>query len=267
MENNQQHPFDHAIQLTGAANSYHGHTSAAYSNMVGPFGGITAATLLNALLDHPQRQGDPVTLTVNFAAPLKEGAFAIETTLIRTNRSTQHWFFTLSQDDEVVTTGTAVLATRRQTWSAIERPFPTLPDNMKPIQNEMLPQWTKNYEFQMAGSDVPFFAPDVTSSETIQTIRDNPPRPLDFASLTAICDVFFPRVFFRLRQLVPIGTVSFTIYFHTDAAALTAHGDTAVIGHARGHKFHNSYFDQSAEIWTLEGDLLATTTQLVYFKA
>ena len=82
-----------------------------------------------------------------------------------------------------------------------------------------------------------------------------------------MCDVFFPRIFMRLGQIVPIGTVAFTVYYHADSAALAAHGDAEVIGQARGNRFHNSYFDQSAEIWTSAGDLLATTTQIVYFKA
>ncbi len=267
MENNNQHPFDHAIHLTGEANTYHGHTSSAYANMVGPFGGITAAVLLKALLDHPKRQGDPVTMTVNFAAPIQDGTFAIETKLMRTNRSTQHWFVSLSQNDEVVATGTAVFATRRETWGVTDLQSPSLSDNMELVANEMLPPWTQNYKFHMVGGAAAFFSSDSRTSETLQTIRDNPPRPLDFASLTAICDVFFPRVFFRLGQIVPVGTISLTVYFHSDAAALAAHGDAEVIGHARAHKFHNGYFDQSAEIWSLAGDLLATTTQIVYFRA
>jgi hypothetical protein len=63
-----------AIALTGGTdNIFHGHTSPAYANMVGPFGGITAAQALNAVLQHPQRQGDPVALTVNFCAALADG--------------------------------------------------------------------------------------------------------------------------------------------------------------------------------------------------
>lgn len=266
MEHTQPHLFDQAIHLTGAADSYHGQTAPAYANMVGPFGGITAAVLLKALLDHPQRQGEPVTITVNFAAPVQDGAFAIETKLIRTNRSTQHWFMSLMQNDEVMVTATAVFASRRETWGATDLPRPVLPANMESTRNQMLPPWTQNYEFHMVDGAAAFFS-DARTAETIQTIRDDPPRPLDFASLTAFCDVFFPRIFFRLGQIVPIGTVSFTVYFHTDGAALAKNGDTAVIGQARAHKFHNSYFDQAAAIWSMAGDLLATTTQIVYFKA
>ena len=41
------HPFDQAIALAASADGrYSGATSPAYANMVGPFGGITAATAL-----------------------------------------------------------------------------------------------------------------------------------------------------------------------------------------------------------------------------
>ena len=119
MTNHQQatlHPLDDALQLeTTPADEpgvYTGHTTKAYWNMVGPYGGITAATLLQAVLKHPQLLGDPLSLTVNFAGAVTEGPFTIKAKPIRTNRSTQHWFITLEQVDkdgvmQVATTATA----------------------------------------------------------------------------------------------------------------------------------------------------------------
>ncbi|MEM7113600.1 MAG: thioesterase family protein [Chloroflexota bacterium] len=270
MTTNQPHPFDLALQLKGDANRYHGQTSAAYANVRGPFGGITAAVLLKALLDHPERQGDPLTITINYAAPTQDGPFVIETQLMRTNRSTQHWFATLEQGGGTVATATAVFAIRRDSWGDTERPFPTIPpaDQCTPLPNSLTPPWTKMYEFHSPGGIATMFgAADNSSSSTVQWIRDEPPRPLDFLSLTAMCDVFFPRLFVRLGRPTPIGTVAFTIYFHTDAAALTALTTQSVIGEARSNRFSKGYFDQAGEIWTPDGELLATTHQIVYFKA
>ena len=54
-------PFDAAVALQPQPDgSFLGHTSAAYGNMVGPFGGVTAAQALNAVLRHPKRLGHPV---------------------------------------------------------------------------------------------------------------------------------------------------------------------------------------------------------------
>lgn len=62
------HPLDEALALTSSApGQFTGQTHPGYWNMVGPFGGVTAATLLQAVMQHPDRLGDPLSLTVNYA--------------------------------------------------------------------------------------------------------------------------------------------------------------------------------------------------------
>jgi len=61
------HPFDNAIHLdTSDGNVRHGRSHPEWANMVGPFGGITAAVMLRAIETHPERVGEPLALTVNF---------------------------------------------------------------------------------------------------------------------------------------------------------------------------------------------------------
>ena len=52
------HPFDDATRITAGDSHWQGHTSDDYWAFVGPFGGITAATILRALIEHPQAAGD-----------------------------------------------------------------------------------------------------------------------------------------------------------------------------------------------------------------
>ena len=55
------HVFDVAMALVRQGDvSFIGNTSPAYANMVGPFGGVTAAQALNAVMQHPDRLGEPV---------------------------------------------------------------------------------------------------------------------------------------------------------------------------------------------------------------
>lgn len=128
------HPFDQAMNLQPQPDgSFIGHTSSDYQNMVGPYGGITAAVMLRAVLNHPQLLGQPVSSTVNFAGAVAPGPFRIRATPMRTNRSTQHWFVVQEQTDasgqtHISTTATVVTGLRRpQAWCGSDLPAPTFP--------------------------------------------------------------------------------------------------------------------------------------------
>lgn len=265
------HPFDAAVALQAQADgSFFGHTSAAYANMVGPFGGITAAQALNAVLRHPQRLGDPISLTVNFAAALADGPFTVLARPARTNRSTQHWIIEMQQNGETVLTGTAFTGLRRDTWGADEHTMPDVPapQDVARATGPARVEWVKRYEMRFVEGAIPvdWNGTDQGISRTRLWLRDDPPRPLDFASLTALSDVFFPRVWSRRPLLVPIGTVSMTVYYHADAALLTATGSGYLLGQTQAQAFRKGYFDQTAQLWNEGGELLVTTHQVVYYK-
>jgi acyl-CoA thioesterase len=273
------HPFDQALALLtprGAAGDVlDGQPHPAYGNMVGPYGGMTAAQMLQAVLLHPRRLGEPVALTVNFAAGLRDAPFVIEARPVRTNRSTQHWTVALSQagDDgapETMITATALTAARRQTWSATDAPMPAVPRPAE-ITRQQFPvrrvRWIERYEMRPVTGHMPHQWDGAESDSITQLwMRDDPLRTLDFAGLTALADVFFPRVWRRRAVMTPIGTVSMTVYFHAGASELAANGDGYLLGQARAQSFFNGFFDQSAELWNEAGQLLATTHQIVYYK-
>ena len=60
--------------------------------------------------------------------------------------------------------------------------------------------------------------------------------------------------------------MSLTTYFHSDARQLATVGNRHVLATARASRFGLGYHDQSAEIWSEGGALLATSHQVVYFK-
>lgn len=263
--------FDSAIALQPQADgSFVGHTSPPYANMVGPFGGVTAAQALNAVLQHPQRLGEPVALTVNFCAALADGPFTVTARPARTNRSTQHWAVEMQQGAEVVLTATAFTAVRRDTFAAEEHALPVVPapaDVPLPAGRGRV-EWINRYEMRFVEGGYPgaWDGADHGASRTRLWVRDNPPRPLDYPSLAAMADIFFPRVWLRRSKFVPIGTVTMTVYFHADAAQLAATGSGYLLGQAQGQAFRKGYFDHAAQLWNEAGNLLATTHQVVYYK-
>lgn len=267
LSNSTANSFDTAVELSATGEgTYVGQTCPAYGNMVGPFGGVIGAALLNAIMSHPARLGDPLSLTVHYAAPIADGEFTVHAKAVRTNRSTQHWIVELVQGDEVAAFATSVTAVRRDTWSATDASFPQVPpaDSLAPAPSVPRAAWTSCYDMRVVEGGLSLDSSG--SSLSRLWLRDQPPRPLDYLSLAAICDAFFPRIFIRRPQWVPIGTVTLTTYFHADSAQLSAVGTDHVLGIARALNFGKGFFDQSAEVWSAEGVLLAASHQVVYFK-
>ncbi|WP_436888976.1 thioesterase family protein [Mammaliicoccus sciuri] len=269
--NKKCHPLDSATELFRKSDIYYGCASKSYANMIGQYGGITAAIILKSIINHPKRNGEPISLTINYASPVLSDNFTVKSTPIRTNRSTQHWYVEMFQNKKVVITGTAVFSARRQTWSTLEAEFPDVPsiETIKSTQIENMPPWLDNYDIRtIKGVPKIFSKSQGTTSDsiTIQWMKDYPKRKIDFLSLTAMCDAFLPRIYVKRDDLVPIGTVSLTIYYHVDSKTLEKHGDKEILGCARSSQFYNGFFDQTAELWTPEGQLLATTSQIVYYK-
>ncbi len=263
------HPFDQATMLaTEAEDRFSGRITPDYANMVGPFGGVIAATMLNGVLSHAVRQGEPVSMTVNFAAPLADAPFELQVRPVRTNRTNQHWQLELLQAELPVATASVVLATRQPSWASTELIYPAVPAASKLDAWALpgVPAWVKRYQFRFACGALTLSGQPVPDSESLLWVHDEPQRPLDFLSLMALSDVFFPRIFLRQQQMCPAGTVSMTTHFHADAATLADNGCRPILAKAQGQCFSRNYFDQRAELWRDDGVLLASSSQMVYFK-
>jgi len=262
------HPFDQAVDLRETSPyRYQGQIPQSYGNMIGPFGGVIVAVILNGIMRHKERQGDPVSITVNFAGPIEDAPFELTVCPSRTNRSNQHWTAELTQGSQVAATATAVLATRRDTWMMSEASSPTAPppEDIESWSAPVGPEWINRYDFKFVHGELTLTGP-AKDSESLLWVRDMPERPLDFLSLAAISDVFFPRIIVLRQELGVASTVSITTHFHADSSSLAHQASRPILGAARGQRFYRGYFDQVAELWSDDRELLASSTQMVYFK-
>jgi hypothetical protein len=164
-----------------------------------------------------------------------------------------------------------VFAERRPSWSHQQAKFSqaTPFEQTLPYAKVAAP-WVRQYDFRFVEgepkvSGTALAAPAKAFSK--QWIGDRVPRKIDFLSLTSMSDAFFARIFHARGELVPFGTVSLTTYFHAAAEELAAENIIRVLAVADARIFHKSYGDQSGELWSPSGRLLATTTQIGYFKA
>jgi acyl-CoA thioesterase len=139
-----------------------------------------------------------------------------------------------------------------------------------PLSNRATPmRWLDRYEIRPIVGAIPQLMDGVESDSLSQLwFKDSDPRQIDMQSLAAFCDLFFPRLLLRRAKFVPFGTVSMTSYFHTDSTQLKecATAENYLLGQAKAHAYRNGFFDQTAQVWSDSGTLLATTNQTVYYK-
>lgn len=268
----EAHALDDAARLERRGEGrYAGATSPAYANMAGPFGGVTAAALLNAVLLDPRRLADPIALTVNFCASIADGPYEIETKLQRGGRTTQHWSMELAQNGAVAATASAVCGARKPVWSHYPVKGPPAParDSLPEMDKDRRPEWTRRYSFRFSEGGLDGYPRAdglIHSARTLAYIQDSPARPLDFLSLAALSDAFFVRIMHARGTFQPMATVSLTTYFHAGGDELAAIGATPLLGEADAAIFHNGFADQTCALWTPAGKLLANGVQITWYK-
>ncbi len=265
------HPLDVATRLArGPDGLLYGATLRDYANMSGPFGGATAATLLNAVMIDERRLADPVALTVNFCGPIADGAFGISTRLARGGRTTQHWTVELSQNGDVAATASIVCGARRASWSHFPQAAPQArPRSATPAPPAVAPNWVSRYSFDFLEGALDRFPRadgEIRSARSLLWMQDAPARPLDFLSLAALSDAFFVRIMHVRGTLQPMATVTMTTYFHVGAEEIGRLGAAPVLGEADAAVFHDNFADQTCALWSEGGRLLANGVQAVWYR-
>lgn len=265
------HPIDEAVQFDDAdfterGGTVHTATHPKFDNMVGPFGGITAAQMIAAVEAHPQAQGRPIAETLNFTSPLAYGPFDIELDLVQTNNSNQHWNIAVRQGDKRPVTGSIVLGSRRESFADREVSAPEVqaPKNYEPSVSPTDLTWLNNYElrFDRGGYSL---GEEKGDSESVYWLRHAEPRGWDTRALASAADTFFPRIFLRTGKLSPAATITLTTYFLGTDEEYEAAGDF-VLCQGRAQRFGGGVSDQLSRIFSSDGDLLVSAHQLMYFR-
>ena len=266
------HPLDEAVALSRNSDAtLSGAPHPAYANMAGPFGGITAAVLLNAVLIDERRLADPIALTVNFCGAIRDGGFEIAARLIRGGKSTQHWSVELTQDGVIAATASVVCGARRQTWSHFPAKAPRAPQtgDVAQMSRDGRMEWIKRYDMRFIEGDLtgyPRTDGALHSARSLVWLQDDPARPLDFLSLAALSDAFFVRIMHARGTFQPMATVTMTTYFHVGSSELAQIGAVPVLGEADASVFHDCFADQTCALWSPDGRLLANGVQATWFK-
>jgi acyl-CoA thioesterase len=262
--------FDTATRVSPvSANRWQATTDERYWHILGPFGGWTAATLLNAVVSEASFKGDPLAITINFMAPLKPGSIDIQTRQVRANRTTAFWNAEMRQGDDegsdAIIQAMVTTAPRRaaDSFEVLRPPTVLPPEELEPVSGDGAPIWIKRLDLRI-DRGMPFR--DVGGTSTIGWIRDAELRPLDHRSLLMFADTPFPRTMVKYAELRMTATVSLSVYFHASADEIVAVGNDFVMLDVDARRSSGGFFDQRVHIWSKSGVLLATSEQMVWMR-
>ncbi len=264
--------------------TWRGPTEAGYGTFLGAFGGWTCAAGVMAateLVNTTAGTGrEPLALTINFAGPVRDGLVALDPVIAAGTKSTSHvsltvWSETLADPSDTRDTNvrapmpsatmSLVFAKRRagDRIDVVPMPQAPAPDSVARANfaNKQV-SWPSQYDHRMVLGQ-PFKAN--AGMRSLTWTRNIDLAPLTFARLAAMADASLPRILFHYPAVSPISTVTMTVQFHCDAAELAAVGDDFVLVDAQAQAARHGHFDQHVRMFSRAGQLLATSTQLVWF--
>ena len=239
------------------------HPDKRYWNAIGPWGGWTAALLLKAVLAEPDHAGSPVAMTINLMGGLDDSPLTIETRAVRQGRSMEFWTSELVQNGQPVAMAMITLGARRDTVRMQDAVMPQAPapETIPTRPAGPIPFLSK---FDLKPVEGMVFPIEGDNTRSVAWIHGQ--RTLDAVLLTALSDVFPPRILHRSKEMRPVSTVTMSIYFHGTPEELAEVGDDWILSDANARRFEAGFFDQHGGLWSRDGKLLATTEQLCWFK-
>jgi acyl-CoA thioesterase len=246
--------------------TWHSATSPLYANRVGPYGGWIAALLAKAL--HATKpHGDLLQINVSFLGPCKDGPLTGRTRLLRAGRSVEFREAEFADSEHPVAHAVATFGVRRPSIAFGELTMPAdipQPEDLPKREIPGGPGFFNRIEARQFGF-TPFAHNETTRSQA--WVRDSDLRPLDAIALIAHADSPIPRSFLKLERPGVSATLSMNVFLHAKAADITAVGSGFIFTQSEARAGHDGIHDQVTSLWRRDGLLLATSEQLVWFKA
>jgi acyl-CoA thioesterase len=264
------HVFDESLAMTAHPAiadglRYEAATHPGFANIIGPYGGWSAALLGKAVIEASGSDMELTSITTDFLAGAPLGPVSVDLDCDREGRSTEFWRATISRGDDrkLANRAVAILARRRETVAWVEGVRPEAPEPEDCDRVDLPMEWAKTVEMRPAVNK-PFRGASETQSSC--WVRLSPDRPLDPVSLLALADTPTPRLFYVIGRPEFIATVSMTVYLHATSDDYAAVGTDYLLVDANGARGGRGFYDQHARMWSRDGRLLATTQQIVTYR-
>ena len=233
----------------------------------GPNGGYVAAIVLRAMTD---RVGDaaraPRSLTLHYVAPAEVGPVQITTSIERVGRSLTSISARLHQGDRLVALAMAAFSAPRPgpEFCDLEMPVVASPDQIGPMPvHPDAPAIAHRWDMRWAIGEQPWQdTPPAREAVAGGWIRLEEPQVLDACAVAAITDAWIPPVFSRLREQIVVPTIDLTVHFRASLPLPSASADEFLLAVFRTDAANEGYLEESGEVWSSDGTLMAQSRQL-----
>jgi acyl-CoA thioesterase len=253
-----------------AANVFAGSIAESWRVGRGPNGGYVAALVLRAMqltLDDPART--PRSLTLHYLAPAKAGPCRAVTAVERVGRTLVTLSARLLQGEQVIALALAAFAGSRDSLTLREAAMPAVPppEEIDPLSlaSTVVPTITAHYDYRWAIGDQPFTGS--SSSRVGGWLRLKEPRIADALLVAALMDAWMPCLFARLAEPIAAPTVDLTIHFRAPLPLPGAAPDDFYLGVFSSQLAAEGLFDETGELWSRDGQLIAQSRQLALLPA
>jgi hypothetical protein len=236
----------------------------------GVWGGYAIGLCLRVLEVVPDVRGEPLSLTVTFAAPLPAGGVTLRTRRIRQGGSVGIWSVELLREgsDQVSIQAVITLAQRPETkaFSFVRMPDAPAPES---LGDGVTPgggvrrHGAAVFERRMVGTFPPATGSDSRSLAWIRSLAG----PLDKVLLGMAADYSPPRAMYALGAAISTNTLSLTAYLHASPAVLAGVCEDFFLVECEGRIGGGGASDERSSYWSRDGQLLATAEQLVWYRA
>ena len=235
----------------------------------GLWGGYAIGLCVRVLEAEPAAVGEPLSLTLTYAAGLPSGPLDIRTRCIRQGGSVGIWEVELCAggSDEVSVHGMVSMTKRPNTTPFAFARMPAAPD---PETLPIPPGFPGASEHYGASAferrTLEGFPPTPgESSYSLAWVRSRR-GPMDKALLGMVTDNSAPRAMYALGPMIRTTTLSLTVYLHGTVEDLAEVGNDFILVECEGRVGGGGASDERSSYWRRDGKLLATSEQLAWYR-
>ena len=229
----------------------------------GPNGGYLTGILVRALqaeVNDPERL--PRSLTIHFLAAASEGMVDIEVRIERLGGSLATVEARILQEGRLIAVALGALSKARPQFELKSARMPEVPPPEQIERSKRVIPISGRFDLRFLPETDSLSEPGVPT--LAGWIRLDETQVLDYPLLGTYTDALPPALFSMLGDSSPIGmpTIDLTIHFHENLPRPQDKPDDYCLAIIRAGTSHEGFITEDAEIWSRDGQLLASARQL-----